>query len=144
MSVRLNKLALGGDSVDIIDATIDGTGVDPQNGRAILRMTTAGEQQVSISSSGIPIVYTTIKQAIIPGGNAGNYEVMLSSVTGSGGNFAGTVDSWIALSANVTWTLTTIIMGMVTRSGTLNIRPIGGSTLDTAAITFMASKESGG
>jgi len=142
MSVRLNKLALGGDRVDIVAATIDGTGVDPNNGRASLRVTTGGAQQRSISDSSGSLVYTTDAQAITPGSNAGNYEVMLSGVTGTGGSFVGTVDSWQVLSVDVAWTLTMSAFGTATRSGTLNIRRVGsGTTLDTAVIDFSATKE---
>lgn len=69
------------------------------------------------------------------GGNASAYEI---EATLNSGTVTGTFGSWLNLGTSRSWTLTRTTTGTNVGTITIQIRPVGGSAVATATITFQA------
>ena len=73
-------------------------------------------------------------------GVGNDYEVILSvSFSSGGGTLSGTVDTWLPLTTNRSWTLTKDNLGTATRICVVSIRRIGGQTESQMVPTFSAT-----
>jgi hypothetical protein len=78
-----------------------------------------------------------IENWVTPTGQAANYEAFVTLVSGSLNG--GTTGSWVALSSNRSWYISTTNPGVTTAELTVQIRRVGtGTILDTATITLTA------
>jgi len=94
-----------------------------------------GQVQGSTDFNGINPFF--IENWVTPTSQAANYEALVTIVYGS--LSGGTVGSWVALSSNRSWYISTTSIGQTTCEFTVQIRRVGtGTVLDTATITLEA------
>src|SRR5688572_24252931 len=115
-----------------------GPGLSGVNQSATYRLNSNGNvEQIITNASGTPLT-STIEQWVTPTSAAGDFECMAS---GQSGTFsAGTFGSWLALSSTRAWTVSTSVPDdFVSGSFTIEIRRVGGSTIeDSATISLSA------
>jgi hypothetical protein len=106
----------------------------PASASAIARLTSAGEVERSLNGGG----YTNISTWLRAGIGAG-YECQMVMVSGT--NFVGTLNTWLALSSNRSWSLSQSGVGTTSGIGTLSIRPVGGGVIASCQVSIDAVVE---
>jgi hypothetical protein len=91
---------------------------------------------VTISSGGVESGADGGPYTWLKGGSTSNYEIFatLNSGTVTGDSFG----SWLNLGTSRSWSLTESSIGTKLGSITLQLRPVGGSVISTATISFHA------
>jgi hypothetical protein len=135
----LALVGVGGARISLAGSGDSATVSSPASATVGYRLTSGGDEQQT-SNGG---AYVDVGDWVIPKIAAGaDYEVRATATSGTPST--GTTDSWLALSATQTWTVTRSSLG--TKSCTLTIEVRNASTLDVLAstsITLTATVESG-
>lgn len=130
-----------GFSVNIADVTITYTTADPADAFTGYRLGTDGITSNRAGNSGSSYINDP-RGWLEPrdGAAADSYECF--ATLNSGTLTSGTTGSWLALTADRTWTVDQTVVGIKQAQITVQIRLIGTATvLDTAVITFYAQVE---
>lgn len=123
-------LRIGGASPKLVSDSCTSIASSPSNATASVLISSGG---VESGTDGGP--YTWLKA-----GSASNYEIFatLNSGTGFTGDAFG---SWLNLGTGRSWSLTESGIGTKLGSIGLQLRPVGGSVISTATITFHAEAD---
>lgn len=125
-----------GDIVTIGDTSASDTVADPSNATAQYVLINDGEIH-KITHLG-----TVVSTWLVPGTNAGDYEVF---ATLNSGTLSGTFGSWLNLGSNRGWSATRLTLGTTSGNFDIQIRRVVDSVvMDSATITLTATVESGG
>lgn len=121
-------------SVYLENFSAAGFAFSPASASAAVRLTSAGEVERSLNGG----AYANLFTWLLAGTGAG-YECHMTMVSGT--DFTGTLDTWLALSSNRTWSLSQSGIGTTSGVGTLSIRPVGGGVIASCTVTVSAEVE---
>lgn len=135
--MSMSQMLMMGARKVVLPASINvsDTGVIPLSGFVGIQFTNSGTASESAGASNTP--YTPW---LAPAVNPGDYEIALSTLTGSVAGSA--VDTWLNLGTTRTWTITRNAPGTSTFTGILQIRYAGGALLAQCNVSMSASQTS--
>lgn len=135
MTGSLQMLLAAGSNVvvDFTNQTIAAGGVSTAS--AGYKLTTTGEAREILNSDGTPSD-NLLEQGITPSGATSNYEVY---ATASPAPTNGTLNTWLALTSDRTWSNDQSGSGLNSTIVTFQIRPVSGSVVDTWDVELSAN-----